>query len=257
VNVAAALLDAVRWHDVECASYRADLPFWRELARRRGGPLLELGCGTGRVALELAAEGHATTALDSDPELVRALLRRARERGLHVDAVTADVRSFSLPGDFALALAPMQVVQLLGGPAGRRALLERVLGHLLPGGLLAAALADPFQDSDVSGSGEGAQPGAPLPPLPDVRREHGWVLSSMPVAVRAEADGVAIDRLRQAVSPQGERSESLVTVRLDSVTPSELEAEGRAAGFEPLGSSPIAPTVDHVGSSVVLLEAPR
>jgi hypothetical protein len=75
--------------------------------------------------------------------------------------------------------------------------------------------------------------------------------------VRAEADGVAIDRLRQAVSPQGERSESLVTVRLDSVTTAELEAEGRAAGFEPLGSSPIPPTVDHVGSSVVLLEAPR
>jgi hypothetical protein len=73
------------------------------------------------------------------------------------------------------------------------------------------------------------------------------------VAVRSEDGAVAVDRLRQAVSPAGELSEAVATVRLASVTPAELEAEGRAAGFEPLPSRRVPETTDHVGSTVVLL----
>lgn len=236
--------DAVAWHDVECASYEADLPLWRALADESGDPVLDLGCGTGRVALDLAARGQKLTALDSDAALVHELARRARARGLKLDAVVADARSFELPGRFALVIAPMQVVQLLGGSPGRRATLMQVRAHLEPGGLLAAALADPFE----------AVPAAEaLPPLPDVREEGGWVLSSQPVAVRAEGGAVAVDRLRQSVSPAGELSEELWTVRLESVSPSELEGEGRAAGLQPAGRRTVPPTSDHVGSTVVLL----
>src|SRR5208283_2096223 len=47
--------DAVVWHDLECGTYRADLPLWRELARDAGvGPILEIGAGSGRVSLDLA-----------------------------------------------------------------------------------------------------------------------------------------------------------------------------------------------------------
>ena len=53
--------EAVIWHDVECGAYAADLPLWRELAAGRSGPVLEIGCGTGRVALDLARDGHAVT----------------------------------------------------------------------------------------------------------------------------------------------------------------------------------------------------
>jgi SAM-dependent methyltransferase len=238
---------AVAWHDVECASYTADLALWRGLARERGDPLLDLGCGTGRVALDLAARGHRVTALDSDAELVRELGARARERGLRVDSVVADVRSFSLPGRYALAIAPMQVFQLLGASEGRVRALERVRDQLVPGGLLAVALADPF---------EAVPPEDALPPLPDVREEDGWVLSSQPVAVRPERGGVAVERLRQLVSPAGELSEELHTVRLDAVTPAELEQEAARAGLSAAGRRAVAPTSDHVGSTVVLCEAP-
>ncbi len=68
----------VIWHDLECGGYVADLPLWRELARERGGPILDVGAGTGRVALDLARNGHEVTALDRDPELLDALRRRAR-----------------------------------------------------------------------------------------------------------------------------------------------------------------------------------
>jgi SAM-dependent methyltransferase len=240
--------DAVRWHDVECASYEADLPLWRALAEERGGPALDVGCGTGRVALDLAARGHEVTGLDADPGLVAAFAERARRRRLRVDAVTADARAFELGRRFSLAVAAMQVVQLLGGIAGRARFLSRVRAHLEPGGLLAAALADPFEGLPVE---------AALPPLPDILERDGWVLSSQPVAVRAAAGGTAIDRLRQAVSPGGELSESLVTISLDALVPGQLEDEGRAAGLVPRGRRLVPETPDHVGSTVVLLEEPR
>jgi SAM-dependent methyltransferase len=237
--------ETVAWHDVECASYRADLPLWRELADEADGPVLDIGSGTGRVALDLAARGHAITALDSDPALVHELSRRARERNLRIDVVAGDARAFQLGRRFALAVAPMQVVQLLGGRSGRRRALDRIREHLHPGALLAAAVADPF---------EGFAAAEALPPLPDVQEKQGWVYSSTPVAVRSERGAVAVDRLRQTVSPSGELSEAVATVRLESVTGAELEAEGREAGFEPLPSRSVPETRDHVGSTVVVLE---
>ncbi|MEA2437470.1 MAG: hypothetical protein QOF65_2026, partial [Thermoleophilaceae bacterium] len=110
------MTDPAIWHDVECASYEADLPLWRELASQARGPILDLGCGTGRVALDLAALGYDVTGVDCEPSFTAALAARAREGGLRVRAETADARSFVLAGQaFALAIAPMQVAQLLGG----------------------------------------------------------------------------------------------------------------------------------------------
>jgi SAM-dependent methyltransferase len=235
------------WHDVECASYTADLDLWRELAAGAAGPILDVGCGTGRVALDLAERGHDVTGADSDPALVRALAERARERGLRVHAELADARALALGARFALAIAPMQVVQLLGGTDGRTAMLESVRRHLRRGGLAALAIADPF---------EGLPEGEIEPPLPDVREEAGWVYSSMPVAVRAEDRTTAIDRLRQIVSPQGDLTESMFTIELDRVSADELEDEARGAGYGVCARRWVPPTDDYVGSTVVVLEAP-
>ena len=246
----------VLWHDVECGGYGADLELWRELAAECGGPVLELGCGTGRVALDLAARGHEVTGLDSDAALVGALAARARDLGRRVHAEVADARSFDLGRTFSLVLAPMQVLQLLGGPAGRRAALGAVRRHLRPGGLFAPALADPF---------EGLPDGEALPPLPDMHERDGWVYSSTPVAVREEApagaaEGArvavsAIDRLRQGVSPTGELSESLATVRLERVAPEELERDAEPLGYRALERRWVPETDAYVGSVVVMLEA--
>jgi SAM-dependent methyltransferase len=237
---------AAAWHDVECASYAADLPLWRELCTEHPGAVLDLGCGTGRVALDLARLGHAVTAIDAEARLVAALAERARAEGLGVRALAGDARSLSLDCAFALAIAPMQVVQLLGGSPGRRSMLASVCDHLAPGGVAAIALADPF---DAVPAGEA------LPPLPDVLECDGWVLSSTPLAVRDQGDAVAIDRRRQAVSPTGELTEEVATIVLDAVSRSRLEAEAAQAGLRALAPRRVPATRDYVASTVVMLEA--
>ena len=109
-------MSTVIWHDLECGSYTEDLPLWRAFADECGGPILEVGAGTGRVALELARGGHEVTALDLDGELLAALEQRGA--GLDVRTTRADARAFELDGGFALCLVPMQTIQLLGGPPG-------------------------------------------------------------------------------------------------------------------------------------------
>jgi SAM-dependent methyltransferase len=234
------------WHDVECAAYTVDLDLWRSLAADAGGPILDLGCGTGRVALDLAERGFAVTGIDSDPELIGTLRARARARGVRVEATTADARSFELETTFALVVSPMQVVQLLGGSGGRARMLTAVRRHLVAGGVFAAALANPF---------EGWSDEESLPPLPDVREENGWVYSSTPTGVRRAGDSFVIDRHRQAVSPSGEITEERATIALDAVRAEELEQEAAAHGFDPRPRRSVSPTPDYVGSEVVVLEA--
>lgn len=236
------------WHDVECAAYGADLPLWRELAEERGGPVLDVGAGTGRVALDLAARGHEVVAVDLEADLVQACGERARSRSLAVTAVVGDARSLALDSRHPLAIFPMQVAQLLGSDQARADMLAALLGLLEPGGLVAVALADPF---------EGIPADEVLPPLPDVLEMDGWVFSSTPVAVRPLEGSVAIDRHRQSVSPAGELSAEDATILLDTVDPDALAAQGTAAGYTVLPHRSVPETRDYVGSTVVCLEAPR
>lgn len=228
------------WHDVEHGSYDADLPLWRRLAAAAGGPILDLGAGTGRVAVDLAAHGHEVVALDSDSELLAELAERAAS----VTTVQADARTFALDTRFALILAPMQLAQILGGSEGRAQMLERVRAHLRPGGLFAASLSDPHDALPVGADAS--------PPLPDMLERDGWVFSSQPVSVREGAGSVVIERRRQLVSPAGEIEAETAVIVLDTVGTEPFEDEARAAGLEPIDRVTIPETLDHIGSTVVL-----
>jgi SAM-dependent methyltransferase len=234
------------WHDLECGSYTADLAFWRALAQRTGGPVLDVGAGTGRTALELAREGHGVTAVDLDDELLEALRERAGE--LEVTTLVADARAFWLGTTFPLIIVPMQTVQLLGGNAGRAAFLECATFHLESPGVLAIAIAHDLELFDVSG-------GTTAGPLPDVLERDGIVYSSRPLAVRADADGFVLERRRETVTAAGEHNFEQDVIHLDRLDPDTLEREAEAAGLRPASRLEIEPTEDYVGSTVVMLRA--
>jgi SAM-dependent methyltransferase len=259
---------SVLWHDLECGTYAADLPLWRELTGSTAhppGPILDVGAGTGRVALDLARAGHEVVALDCDEVLLGALRERAEREGLRVETATGDARCFALDRGFALVLAPMQTVQLLGGPEGVEGFLRCAAAHLHPGGLLAAALAEavaftervPEPSRGCDGGPRGGSVELELPP-PDMLETGGWLYASQPVAVRRDPEGGAwLERRREAFAPDGSRTVELDRVLLDTVSPAALRAAGLRAGLRPLPGHVVGATEDHVASDVILLEAPR
>jgi SAM-dependent methyltransferase len=231
----------VGWHDVECGGYDADLALWDELARAAGGPVLDVGAGTGRVTLALARAGHAVTALDIDAELLGELERRAADEGVAVETVVADAAAFDLAGrEFALVAAPMQTIQLLRERDGFFASARRALR---PDGLVALALADatePFEGPDQL-------------PEPDLGEQEGWRFVSQPLAIRLSPGTMRIERLRELVAPDGGRSAQEDVIELALVTPAQLAAEAARHGLRPEPSARVPATADHVGSEVVLL----
>ena len=232
---------AAIWHDVECGGYGADLPLWAELAERCGGAVLELCCGTGRVALHLARRGHLVIGLDRDPELLAVLAERGAD--LPVEGLEADAREFTVEIPASLVLAPTHLLQLLRDSAERAESLRCIAAAMRPGGIFAAAIIEGMPEPD----------GAP-PPFPDVREVDGWVYSSLATEAAVGPGEIVIRRLRQKVSPQGSLSEEPNEVRIATFAAATLEAEAERVGLLPAGRREIGPTDIHVGSTVVLLE---
>jgi SAM-dependent methyltransferase len=238
------------WQDVECGSYAADLPLWEELAGPEASDVLDLGCGTGRVAIRLAQQGHRVTGLDLDPAFMAETAARALAHGVDVETVEADARSFRIDRQFDLILAPMQLVQLFNGAQERKSMLRSASAHLRPGGLFAGALME-LQDEPLGDEY--------LPPLPDMREVDGWVYSSQPVGLRHVDGGnaISLDRVRTTVAPSGKQTRSATETRLELLSPEEFEREVVAVGLGVIGRRFVSPTDDHVGSIVVIARAPR
>ena len=139
----------------------------------------------GERKVEIEVPDSATVVEYSDPELLAEL----SEREPSVRTVHADARAFSVDTQFPLVIAPMSLVQILGGHRGRVAMLRRVHAHLSPEGLFAAPISDP---SD-------AVPEELIPPpLPDILERDGWVFSSQPLSMYEEDGCVVIERRRQS-----------------------------------------------------------
>lgn len=133
--------DLVHLYDLDYEDFADDLPMYENLARRCELPILEIGVGTGRVALHLARAGFVVWGIDSSP----AMLERARSKAdeslaprLHL--LQADMRDFDLGREFDLALCPGGGFQHLLTTDDQVSCLASVRRHLATGGLFVADL---------------------------------------------------------------------------------------------------------------------
>jgi SAM-dependent methyltransferase len=134
------------YYDADYRHYTDDLAAIADLAAQEGDPLLELGCGTGRVLIPLAAAGHTITGVDISP----ALLQRARDKiegAKHATSITlhkADLRAFDLPTKhFAFAFCTSNTLMHLTTQADQMAVLRNAHRHLRDGGLMLIDLFNP------------------------------------------------------------------------------------------------------------------
>ena len=117
-------------YDLIDASYDADRPFIEQWARALGGPLLDLACGSGRMALRLAAQGYEITGVDITPEMIAHARQKAAVQGLSVEWVVADARTFHLAKQFRLTYMLAHAFQFFLTREDQEAMLARVREHL-------------------------------------------------------------------------------------------------------------------------------
>jgi len=149
-----------RYYD---GSYRAkklaDLPFYLGLAREHGGPVLELGCGTGRVTLPIAREGIEVTGVDLSEPMLGVLLDKLaasepEEVRHRVTVRPGDMRTLRMEPKFRLVLIPFRAMQHMHAVEDQIAALSSARDLLAPGGLLAFDVFFPKFDRILAGIGQ-------------------------------------------------------------------------------------------------------
>jgi SAM-dependent methyltransferase len=144
-------------YDLRATGLEGDVPFYVEEAQKAGAPVLELGCGTGRVLIPVAQAGVNIVGLD----LSAPMLDIAHRKVAALDATTqsriqlleGDMRRFSLGQRFRLAMIPFRAFLHLLTPEDERQALECIREHLTDDGLLIFNIFDPRLDTIAAHSG--------------------------------------------------------------------------------------------------------
>lgn len=133
------------YYDADYGTIADDLPFYRELARRAGGRVLEVMCGSGRLLVPLARAGLRLAGVDISGAMLALARERLQAAGVleRVELLEADIRVRAPQGPFGLAIVAVNSFMHLAGAADQLAALERVHAALAPGGLLAIDLFNP------------------------------------------------------------------------------------------------------------------
>ena len=123
-------------YDAIYAFYRNDIAYYVEAARSAGGPVLEVGCGTGRVMLPTLEKGVDMDGLDLDPGMLDVLRHKAAERGFKPRLVLGDMRDFTMPRRYALVTIPFRAFMHITTSDDQIRTLRCIRDHLYAGGAL-------------------------------------------------------------------------------------------------------------------------
>lgn len=121
-------------YDLVDAGYEDDRPLIEQWARSLGGPLLDLACGSGRMAIILAEQGYQVTGVDITPEMIAWGRQKAAQQSVAIDWVVADARAFHLQKQFQFIFMLEHAFQFFLSRADQEALLACVREHLAPEG---------------------------------------------------------------------------------------------------------------------------
>lgn len=195
-------------YDPWSASVVEDVGFYLAEARRTGGPIVELGVGTGRIAIPIAADGTHVIGVDSSRGMLDVCARRAALAGVELDLRVGDLREPPVDGHVPLVICPFRSYLHLHTDGERRQALAAAHALLVPGGRLVFDVFAPGAD--------------------DVEETHGrWLEREPGIWERAEWD---TERRTLTLSVRGDVGESTMT--LAWLEPEEWQALLDETGFE-------------------------
>jgi SAM-dependent methyltransferase len=199
-----------RLYDPWSASVTEDVPFYLEEARRVApGPVVELGVGTGRIAVPIASDGIRVIGVDSSPGMLEVCRERAALAGAasNIDLRVGDLRKPPVSGPVPLVLCPFRSFLHLRTDSERVDALRAACGVLGPGGRLVFDVFEPGAD--------------------DISETHGrWLEREPNIWERAVWD---VEARTLTLSVRGETGEA--TMRLSWISPAEWQALLEQTGF--------------------------
>jgi SAM-dependent methyltransferase len=206
-----------------------DLEFWLKLAANYGDPILELGCGTGRVLLPLAAAGHAVTGIDLDSAML-AILAQQLSANVYANAyarvqlLRADLTAFCLAQQYRLILLPCNTYSTLSANQ-RLATLKNVHSQLDPKGAFVVSMPNPPLLAQLRSTAKLQPEEAFSHPLYDtpVQVSSAW---------RRDSQRLTIDWVYEFNHPNGQHQRVCAQVTHNLTTISTYLQEFQAQGFK-------------------------
>jgi ubiquinone/menaquinone biosynthesis C-methylase UbiE len=155
----------------------SDRNFYRHVIGRFGQPVLDVGCGTGRLVLDYLAEGVDCDGVDNSPDMLAVCRAKAAKAGLSPSLYEQSIEALALPRRYRTILGPSSVLQLVTDPDRACGALRRLFDHLEPAGALAASFAFEWRPGDPLDTGWTLLFEKPRPEDGAIVRswEHEWV----------------------------------------------------------------------------------
>ena len=143
------------YYDAIHGDFRDDIGLWQSFAGRTDRPVLEVGCGTGRIALELARAGYELTGIDPSPAMLAVARGKAEADALDVTFVEGRAADLPLEKDhYGLVLLPLDVFLYCADGEEQLATLRALGEAMVFNGLLAIDLPGPAQGLDATSNGQ-------------------------------------------------------------------------------------------------------
>jgi SAM-dependent methyltransferase len=207
--VAVSPYDAIaRLYDPWSRSVTEDVPFYLEEARAAGGPVVELGVGTGRIAVPIASDGIEVIGVDTSPGMLEVCAERAELAGVRLDLRLGDLREPPVDTRVPLVICPFRSLLHLSSDGDRRRALGAVRRLLLPEGRFVFDVFAPSQE--------------------DITATHGrWLEREPGIYERADWDETGRTLTLSVRGADGE-----ATMQLAWLEPDDWRALLQDAGFE-------------------------
>lgn len=213
-----------QFYDVDMARNMAfdDVAFYRRLCLATPGPVLELGCGNGRILLDLLAHGVDAVGVDASAGMLAELRRKAAERGLPARVAQMDMRRLGLRAGFAVVLCPYSLITYVTNDDQVPTLLRALWLLLRPGG---TCVVDAFIPRPRAAAATFAL---------DYRRPYGAGMLAR--WKRISAVGATINRIERRYVVEDAAGHALDVIEVaEDIRPRttvELSRQLRDAGFE-------------------------